>query len=158
MGKVQELQERREEPRVLLVAVQSEQILPFGLISMALLNEFWNQPLFIWTIILLVWPVEASVSPMLVNFVYFRTRWSNWTVEIIRTEVYRVFFSDLHGSASDNLVVVSFVKLAMYISITIYSICNLRSQGRMVIDVLKLLICAVEVNSEVFIYQILLLL
>jgi len=111
-----------------------------------------------WNIILLIWPVEASVSPMLVNFVYFRTRWSNWTVEIIRTEVYRVLFSDLHGSVSDNLVVVSFVKLAMYISITIYSICSFRSQGRMIIDVLKLLICAVEVNSEVFIYHLLLLL
>lgn len=39
---------------------------------------------------------------------------------IIRTEVYYVLFCDLHGSASDNLVVVSFVKLAMYISITTY--------------------------------------
>lgn len=33
MGEVQELQERREEPRVLLAAVQSEQVLPVGLIS-----------------------------------------------------------------------------------------------------------------------------
>lgn len=40
VGKVQKLQERREEPRVLLVAVQSEQILPFGLIWTALLYEF----------------------------------------------------------------------------------------------------------------------
>lgn len=83
-----------------------------------------TRPLFIWAmgnIILLVWPVEAYASPMLLNFVCFWTRWSNWTVETIRIEVYHVLFSDLHGSASDNLVVVSSVKLAMYSSTTIYS-------------------------------------